>query len=96
VDTTFLKAGINMHVEAISNPKGSTVPKGAKLPVLLIWDRHLNRADVYQIQDKLDAIGEARKAAFGTVIFYSASGTGSMWDFDVSKPGRTCAQDLCF
>lgn len=96
LDTAFLKAGVRVTVEAISDPRGVTVPKGAKLPVLLIWNGYLSRPDIYQIQSKLDVIGEARKAAFGTVIFYSAGGTGSLYAFDVSRTGQTCSRDLCF
>ncbi len=96
LDRVFLDAGIKMSVEAISNPKGATVPPGAKLPVLLIWNSYLDRPSVYQIQQKLDVIGDARKANFGTVVFYGAQGTGNMYSFDVSKPGQTCSRDLCF
>lgn len=99
LDHAFLEAGANLQVLVVSDPKSTIVPKGSKFPVLLLWTQALlGRPDVYQIQTKLDVLNEARKVAFGTVVFYGASvsGTGSMYSFDVSKPGQSCARDLCF
>jgi hypothetical protein len=96
LDRSFLDAGVKVTVEAVTDSRSTIVPKGAKLPVLLIWNTYLTRPNVYQIQKRLDVIGDARKAAFGTVVFYSATGTGSLYSFDVTKPGETCSRDLCF
>ncbi len=84
-----------MTVEVIGDPKGILVSHG-QVPVLVFWTQFLSRPDVYQIQTKLDVIGEARKANFKSVVFYGAAGTGTLYRFDVSKPGQVCARDLCF
>lgn len=94
LDHSFLEAGVKMSVEAIADPKGAPIPKGSKLPALLIWNGYLDRPMVYQIQKRLDVIGEARKAAFGTVIFWDP--TRGLYAFDVAKTGETCSRDLCF
>jgi hypothetical protein len=96
LDHAFLEAGVRLTVEAISNPKGSVAMVGTKMPVLLIWNDYLDRPTIYQIQQKLNVIDEARKANFKAVIFYGSAGTGSMYRFDITKPGQTCSRDLCF
>lgn len=96
LDKAFLDAGITIHVEAIGDPKGSRIPKDAKMPVLMIWNEYLTRPDVYQIETKLNVIDDARKSNFGTVIFWGASGGAGWYQFDVSKPGQVCHRDLCF
>jgi hypothetical protein len=94
LDHAFLDAGVKLTVEAISDPKGLSMLKGAKLPVLMIWNGYLDRPIIYQIQKKMDVIGDARKANFGTVIFWDTS--HGLYSFDVAKPGETCSRDLCF
>lgn len=93
LDRSFLNAGINLKVEVVLDPK---LFRDAQLkPPTLLFSGPINRPVVYQIQEKLDVLGGARKAAFNSVVFWSFSGAG-MYGFDISKQGQTCSRDLCF